>query len=72
VSQPTCGEHLKILSRAGASYRLIEHPPEGRTEVVGALERSIALAGQDYLRLAQPRIARSSWPAEPRGSAQQA
>src|SRR5262245_59719364 len=27
---------MTILARAGARYRIIEHPPEGRTEVVSA------------------------------------
>jgi Ala-tRNA(Pro) deacylase len=82
------------LDASGCRYRLIEHPPEGRTEMVSALrghplahaakclillakigkkqacyvlavvpgdarlDRSVALASRDYLRLAGPRIAR--------------
>jgi Ala-tRNA(Pro) deacylase len=86
------------LAAAGARYRLIDHQPEGRTELVSALrghdvahaakclvvmvkvgkkqtryallaapelffnaarlDRSIALATEDYTRLAAPRIAR--------------
>jgi Ala-tRNA(Pro) deacylase len=52
---------------------VIEHPSEGRTELIadpalldsdelyfnaGRLDRSVALASQDYIRLARPRIAR--------------
>jgi hypothetical protein len=64
------------LDAAGCRYRLIDHAPEGRTEVVSALrghalahaakclihagrpDRSVALASEDYVRLAGPRIAR--------------
>jgi Ala-tRNA(Pro) deacylase len=45
------------LDASGCRYRLIEHAPEGRTEVVSAL-RGHVLASEDYLRLAGPRIAR--------------
>jgi Ala-tRNA(Pro) deacylase len=30
------GKLLELLDRHGASYRLIDHPPEGRTEIVSA------------------------------------
>ena len=55
------------LDASGAHYRLIEHAPEGRTELVSALRGHvlaraakclILLASEDYLRLASPRIAR--------------
>jgi Ala-tRNA(Pro) deacylase len=36
------------LDASGARYRLIEHAPEGRTELVS----------EDYLRLARPRLVR--------------
>jgi hypothetical protein len=60
------------LDTSRAHYRLIEHAPE-RLELIadpalldcdelyfnaGRLDRSVALASQDYLRLAGPRIAR--------------
>lgn len=40
VPRPGAGDPyqrlLSLLDRAGAQYRVIEHPPEGRTEVVSA------------------------------------
>ncbi|KAB2350407.1 YbaK/prolyl-tRNA synthetase associated domain-containing protein [Actinomadura rudentiformis] len=40
VTAPTAGLYERLiadLEAAGARYRLIDHPPEGRTEVVSAL-----------------------------------
>lgn len=37
MSQETYNELISVLDRAGVSYRLIDHPAEGRTEIVSAL-----------------------------------
>src|SRR5690242_557669 len=34
---PTYDRLIALLDEKGARYRVIEHPPEGRTEVIGAI-----------------------------------
>jgi Ala-tRNA(Pro) deacylase len=47
------------LDASGARYRLIEHEPEGRTELVSALRgHDLASAAKCLILLAQPRLAR--------------
>ena len=60
---------IHFLDQGGARYRLIDHAPEGRAEIVSPmrgnnlsqaarLDRSMALKSQDYAALVKPRVER--------------
>jgi len=48
------GRLIGDLDAAGARYRLIEHPPEGRTELVSALRGRRVGVGTDMRILLRP------------------
>jgi hypothetical protein len=58
TSEDTYQRLIDLVEKHEATYRLIDHPPEGRTELVSAarLDRSMALRRTDYVAIADPRF----------------